>query len=368
MPDETGKSGVWRVAVLGFEHMHAGDQLRLAAEHPRAQLVGACDPRGTHGKSVLAELGLPGELLCTDVDEMIERAAPHIVVVCSTTAEHAAWTEHLAAHRVHVVVEKPFASSLAEADRMIAAMRGTGRTLTVNWPLAWYPPHRTTKRLIAGGAVGEVVAIHYYDGNRGPLKHGHDKRAVAAADDLAARNATWWYQRAAGGGSMLDYLGYGVTLGTWFRDGELPGEVSAMTHVPPGLEVDEQSVVTAAYPSGLSTFQTRWGTLTDPWTVQSAPRCGFTVVGSAGAITSWDYTDTVTLHTAARPAGVPIPVDVLPEAERDHLGWLVDALDRDIPVAGPSSAGISRAGQQIVDAAVLSAQLRTPVSLAGVDR
>jgi len=301
----------WRIAVLGFDHMHAGDQLRLAAASPSAELVGACDGQPGRVRAVLADLDLPESLLYADAAEMLDRASPDIVVVCSTTADHVRWTEFLAPYRVHVVVEKPFASSLADADRMITAMRDTGRTLTVNWPLAWYPPHRTTRRLIAEGAVGRVVAIHYHDGNRGPLKHVHDKHVVAAGDDVATKNAAWWYQPAAGGGSLLDYLGYGVTLGTWFRDGEMPYEVTAVTHVPDGLEVDEQSVVTAAYASGLSTFQTRWGTLTDPWVVQSAPRCGFTVVGSAGVITSWDYADHVTLHTTVDPEGVPIPVDVL---------------------------------------------------------
>jgi glucose-fructose oxidoreductase len=374
MADSTREPGAglpWRVAVLGFDHMHAGDQLRLAAAHPRTALVGACDDRPDdrpdRARRVLDSLGLPPSLLYTDVDELLTRASPQIVVVCSTTADHVRWTEYLAAHQVHVVVEKPFASSLPEADRMIAAMRGTGRTLTVNWPLAWYPSHRTTRRLIAEGAIGAVVAVHYYDGNRGPLHHEHDKHEVAAGDDVATKNASWWYRRADGGGSLMDYLGYGVTLGTWFRNGELPTEVTAVTHVPAGLEVDEQSVVVAAYPGGLSTFQTRWGTVTDPWTVQSAPRCGFTVVGSAGALTSWDYAEAVTLHTDARPEGEPVPVDVPGPAERDHLGLLVDALDRGVPVTGPSSWEISRAGQRIVDAAVLSARLREPVPLPGTE-
>ena len=98
--------------------------------------------------------------------------------------------------------------------------------------------------------------------------------------------------------------------------------------------------------------------------MQSAPRCGFTVVGADGVITSWDYADHVTLHTGARPEGEAIPVDVLPPAERDHLAYLIDKLDRGAPVEGPSSWEISRAGQQIVDAAVASAQRRATVPLA----
>ena len=53
------------------------------------------------------------------------------------------------------------------------------------------------------------------------------------------------------------------------------GDVTAMMHVPTGLEVDEHSVTVARYEHGLSKFETRWGTFSDPWTNQPQPKCGF---------------------------------------------------------------------------------------------
>ena len=47
----------------------------------------------------------------------------------------------------------------------------------------------------------------------------------------AAKPSSWWYKRASGGGSLLDYLGYGVTLGTWFLDGDKPIEVTSIPHL-----------------------------------------------------------------------------------------------------------------------------------------
>ena len=85
------------------------------------------------------------------------------------------------------MVEKPFAGDLAGADAMIEAVVGRGRELAVNWPLAWYPSHRTLRRLIADGVLGEIVELHFYDGNRGPLFHEHGKRALDGTDRGAAR-------------------------------------------------------------------------------------------------------------------------------------------------------------------------------------
>ena len=76
---------------------------------------------------------------------------------------------------------------------------------------------------------------------------------------------------AAGGGSLLDYLGYGATLGTWFMDGVAPTHVTSTTWSSPGLEVDEHSVTVLRYDRGLSVMQTRWGTHGDHWLIVLSP-------------------------------------------------------------------------------------------------
>jgi glucose-fructose oxidoreductase len=346
--------GSWRIAVIGFSHMHAGDQIREALEHPGAELVGLWDERRSQVEVVATDFGLDHRLIFDDLEELLERGRPDIAVICSTTAEHVDLVRQIAPHGVHLMLEKPFATSLEAADAMIKEARAAGVALTVNWPLAWYPSHRTARRLISEGAIGAVTEVHYYDGNRGPLHHAHDKVALEGTDDSAAKSTTWWYSRASGGGSLLDYLGYGATLATWFRDGELPRSVQAAAHVPPGLEVDEQSVVIARYDGGLSVLQTRWGTFSDPWVIQPYPRCGFVIVGTAGTILSEDYAPQVQLQTKAEPMPKAVPVYDVPHAESGGLAFLIDRLQTGAAIDGPSSCELSRKGQQIVDAAVLS--------------
>ena len=92
----------------------------------------------------------------------------------------------------------------------------------------------TTKRLIDDGAIGEVIEVHFYDGNRGPLYHRADKVVVSDEEVRREKPTSWWYSKAAGGGSLLDYLGYGATLGTWFMNGAAPIEVTAIVDRPAG--------------------------------------------------------------------------------------------------------------------------------------
>jgi predicted dehydrogenase len=169
---------------------------------------------------------------------------------------------------------KPFAASLAEADAMLAVTKPTGKLLAINWPLAWVPSHVTAKRLIDERVIGDVIEVHYYDGNRGPLWHVAGKKETTAETVAREKAHSWFYKKEHGGGSLLDYLGYGTTLGTWFLNGRVPLEVTSVIDSPRGLEVDEHSVTIARYEFGLSKFESRWGTFTDPWTHQPQPQCG----------------------------------------------------------------------------------------------
>lgn len=354
--------GVRRLVVIGFDHMHVGDQLRTAAAESGVQLVGALDTDADRMRAVCDAVDLADLPQVSDpaaVDDALDRWAPDLAVVCSTTAEHRGWVERLTPRGVAVMLEKPFGLDLADVDAMIAAARASRTALATNWPMAWYRTHRTAHRLIGQGAIGAVTEVHFYGGNRGPLRHLHDKIEVdETAEDKTAEDkaASWWYSAAAGGGSLLDYLGYGTTLGTWFRGGELPLAVTATTHVPPGLEVDEQSVVVASYPSGLSCLQTRWGTFTDPWLHRTQPRTGFVVVGTQGTLSSFDGDAHVTLQDATHLDGCRVAADLLPPRLRTGLGALLHHLDTDEPLDGLMSTEIGRTGQLVVDAALRSAR------------
>jgi glucose-fructose oxidoreductase len=351
----------WRIAGIDFSHMHMGDLLRSADVHPRAEIVGICDEGREKMEPTIEALGIGEEKVFTDYIRCMEETKPDLVILCPTTGDHALWVERVAPYAVHVFVEKPFAGSLADADRMIRALSGTGKQLIINWPLRWVASHVTTHRLITEGLIGEVKEIHYYDGNRGPLYHGADKVELEPEPDEKSR--AWWYKKESAGGSMCDYLGYGVTLGTWFNGGRKPLEVTAVVDDPAGLEVDEHSITVARYENGLSKFETRWGTFTDPWVHQPQPKCGFIVRGTKGTISSYDYERTIRVQTVDNPAGYEQPVDELPEGGRNGVEYTLKCLDEDRPVEGPLSPEIARIGQQIVDAAMRSAEEKRTVGL-----
>ncbi len=353
----------WRIAGINFDHDHMGDNLRMAFNHPRAEIVGICHEEPRKMDRARESFSLPPEKVFTDYRTCIEQTRPDIVLLCPATARHAEWVLKVAPYGVTVILEKPFAASLSEADMMIAAMHDAGKPFAINWPLAWYPAHVTAKRLADEGAIGGVTEVHFYDGNRGPLFHTADKVEISAEEREREKPRTWFYKREAGGGSLLDYLGYGATLGSWYHGGRVPLEVTTIVDEPARLEVDEHSITVARYENGLSKFETRWGTLSDPWTHQPLPKCGFVLVGTEGCISSYDFEKTVRLQTRADPAGRDVPVDTLRPPRQNPVQYVIHCLETGEPVQGPLSPQISRIGQRIVDSAVLAALHKHTVRL-----
>lgn len=351
----------YRIVGINFDHFHMGDLLRQASEHPNVEIVGICDEDPSRMIEAARHFSLGSDKVFTDVNRCLEVAKPDIAILCPAASRHGEWLEKVAPYQVHVIMEKPFAGSLDEADRMVAAMKKTGKRLVINWPLVWDAGQQTANRLIRDGLIGEIVEFQHTGGNRGPLYHGADK--VEKEPSAAEKAASWFYSPQQGGGSLLDYMGYGATLGTWHMGGQVPLEVNCTWSIPAGLQVDEHSITVIRYACGLSKTETRWGTFTDPWNYQPQPKCGFVLRGTEGTLSCYDYEPTVRVQTRGRPEGYEVACDEVESPNRNPIEHLIHSLQTGAPIIGPLTPEISRIGQQIVDTAFQSAVERRAIQL-----
>ena len=114
-----------RLAVIGAGHLgriHA----RLLKQVDGAQLVAVADPIEAARQSAAAECGVPALADYRQLLGQIDAA----VVATPTVLHHAVGCELLRAG-VHLLIEKPLASTLAEADELLAAARAGGAILQV---------------------------------------------------------------------------------------------------------------------------------------------------------------------------------------------------------------------------------------------
>ena len=126
------------------------------------------------------------DALFHDYRRMLEQVAPEIVIVATHPELHCEMVlDCAAAASVRAIIcEKPMALSLEECDRMIAACDRESVLLQVNHNRRWHPEWQLAARLLADGAIGDLVHIDCFmdgckpepswrSGNEGPLLHDY---------------------------------------------------------------------------------------------------------------------------------------------------------------------------------------------------
>jgi len=100
-----------------------------------------------------AKYGAP----CMTETEMLQRADVDVVCICTPSGQHARQAIRAMQAGKHVLVEKPMATTLAEADAMLAAQRASGATLGVAFQSRTKPIFQEVHRLVEAGALGELT-------------------------------------------------------------------------------------------------------------------------------------------------------------------------------------------------------------------
>lgn len=100
---------------------------------------------------------LPGMRVVPDVAALLAEPGVDLIVVASPDALHAEHAIAALEAGKHVLIDKPFATSLADARRVAATGETAGKLVTVFQNRRWDADFRTLRRLIAEGALGDIV-------------------------------------------------------------------------------------------------------------------------------------------------------------------------------------------------------------------
>ena len=115
---------------------------------------------------------LPGMRVVPDVDALLAEPGIDLVVVASPDALHAEHAIAALGAGKHVLIDKPFATSLADARGIKAAAEAAGRSVTVFQNRRWDADFRTVQRLIAEDALGDIVQFESHFDRWRPVPTG----------------------------------------------------------------------------------------------------------------------------------------------------------------------------------------------------
>ncbi|MCY0888099.1 MAG: Gfo/Idh/MocA family oxidoreductase [Alicyclobacillaceae bacterium] len=187
-----------RVGMVSFAHMHAYSYLHCLKQIPGVEVLGFSDDDAVRAQSVVQDYGLR---YYPSTVELLD-ARPDCILVCSENTKHLESVLLAAQRGVDVLCEKPIATTLSDAWKMVGVAEASGIVLATAFPVRFSTPVRRAKQFLDAGQMGRLVAM------RG-TNHG--------------QNPGGWFVDPAlsGGGAVLDHTVHVLDLMRWFVGSEV---------------------------------------------------------------------------------------------------------------------------------------------------
>jgi len=260
------------------------------------------------------------------------------VIVCTPNVLHAPIAVRAAQHGKHVLVEKPMAVTLQEADSMIEAAEASGVVLMVGHHRRFQACYRLGKALVSSGIIGRPLSVRATLRQPGPKEWAPDSR--------------WFYREPSlGGGVLLDLGIHMADVVIWFLE-EKPLRVSAVVsrRGTPG----ETATCVAEFSSGATAVvDVAWG--------MSVPDKHLVVYGETGrlSVDEFEGVEVVLSHPTNTRTSFPVPKTPLNSAGQPDFG-VVDHFVR--CVLGMSKPDMNPKEARDALACVLQAEAAAQVS------
>jgi predicted dehydrogenase len=137
-----------------------GDWARNAVPQvAEVEVAAIVDPSEPTREKVRALLGLPAEAAFASLADALAAVEADAVIITAPAVTHAPLALEALDAGKHVIVEKPFANSTAEAAAVVRRAEELGLLVQVSQNYRWYPAPRRVRELLAADALGEVATI-----------------------------------------------------------------------------------------------------------------------------------------------------------------------------------------------------------------
>lgn len=227
-----------KIALLSCAHTHAAAYAGILGAREDVELVVA-NPDGFGD--------VPAPRVVGSYEEAFDAfpGGPDAVVVTSANAHHKELVLEAARRGVHVLCEKPLATTVSGAEEMVAACRAAGVVLMTAFPVHFSPAVEALRTAVEAGSLGEIVGLT--GTNNGKLPQGRD-----------------WFTDVAlsGGGCLVDHTVHvaqilDAILGEPETVRAVANRILSADRAGEGAETG--GLVTLTYPSGVvATIDCSW--------------------------------------------------------------------------------------------------------------
>jgi predicted dehydrogenase len=212
-----------KIGILSFAHHHGEAYISNLRRIEDVELLGVADDDPDRGQSIAAQ----HEARHFASYEGLLEAGPHGVIVCSENNRHRPLVEMAAARGVHVLCEKPIATTLEDARAIVDACERAGVLLMTAFPMRFSAPLQEIKSRLDHGDFGTVYCFNATNQGELPTKY-----------------RDWFVDpELAGGGAIMDHTVHLVDMMRWFVGAEVESMYALSNRI---FHADEVTVETGA--------------------------------------------------------------------------------------------------------------------------
>ena len=250
---------------------------------------------------------LPDSLFYNTLPELIAHTHPDAVLAYNAISEHIGVVEICAPLGISVMVEKPLATTVKDANRIAALAQQYHIHVLTNYETTWYDTNQQIYEMVNGQhAIGDTRKMIVHDGHQGPKEIGCSPDFLNWLTDPVKN----------GGGALRDFGCYGANLMTWLMNGQAPISVTALTHhIKPSIypKVEDDATILLEYPNATGIIEASWNW---PFSIKD-----WEVFGTTGYLHALN--DKELLERTKRSYD---SVTVHPFRYRDNIAYLADVL------------------------------------------
>jgi predicted dehydrogenase len=337
------------VAVIGTGWC-GGIRAETAAAHPLVSALHVAETRPERLREIAAKTG--AKTATADYRELLRNDAIEAVMISATPeSTHYPMTRDALAAGKHVLLEKPIAIELSEADELIQLARRNKRKFTIGYSQRFNPKYAYVKQCVRDGTIGKPVSAlvsRHITRGLGKKITGRSKLSPAAMESTHDLDFVLWCLEPAKPVRVYSQLAFGAMRATT------------------GAEIPDCQWITVTMDSGLAFVVGGGWSLPPGYPNFSSTWIEF--LGTEGALLVDDSHKDVVLNTMK--SGMQLPMSTMPGEAVEHVYAgpmaaetvsFIEAVAYDRPVVvTPEHA---RMVMEVYLAADLSAERNAPVDL-----
>ena len=212
-----------KIGILSFAHHHGEDYISNLRNMDGVELLGVADDDLTRAEKIA---GQNDARLFSSYEALLD-AKPDGVIICTENNRHRPLVEMAAAHGIHVLCEKPIATTLEDARAIVDVCEKAGVLLMTAFPMRFSAPLLEIKARFDNGDFGDLYCFNATNQGELPTKY----RAWFVDPTLA------------GGGAIMDHTVHLVDMMRWFTGSELESMYARSNRI---FHADEVEVETGA--------------------------------------------------------------------------------------------------------------------------